>query len=102
MALSVWAEDPKAAGGGEGGGRGGGGPDFGGAISFHKFRGPGVVTFAQPRLTVKGQGSMVSTTATFSAPGEYIIRVQANDESGEGGGGFQCCWTNAHMKVTIN
>jgi hypothetical protein len=27
--------------------------------------------------------------------------VQANDESGEGGGGFQCCWTNAHVKVTI-
>jgi hypothetical protein len=31
----------------------------------------------------------------------YIVRVQANDESGEGGGGFQCCWTNAHVKVTV-
>jgi hypothetical protein len=30
-----------------------------------------------------------------------MLRVQANDESGEGGGGFQCCWTNAHVKVTI-
>jgi hypothetical protein len=27
--------------------------------------------------------------------------VQANDISGEGGGGFQCCWTNAHVKVTV-
>ena len=43
----------------------------------------------------------VSTTAAFSAPGEYIVRVQANDSSGDGGGGFQCCWTNAHVKVTV-
>ena len=32
---------------------------------------------------------------SFDKAGEYIVRVQANDESGEGGGGFQCCWTNA-------
>jgi len=43
----------------------------------------------------------VTTTATFSAAGAYVVRVQANDESGEGGGGFQCCWTNAHVAVTI-
>ena len=24
-----------------------------------------------------------------------------NDESGEGGGGFQCCWTNTYVKVTV-
>ena len=44
---------------------------------------------------------MVSTNATFSAPGEYMVRVQANDESGEGGGGFQCCWTNVYVKVMV-
>jgi hypothetical protein len=27
--------------------------------------------------------------------------LQANDSTGEGGGGFQCCWTNAHVKVTV-
>ena len=36
-----------------------------------------------------------STTATFSEPGEYILTCVANDWSGEGGRGFQCCWTNA-------
>ena len=41
-----------------------------------------------------------STTATFTAPGEYI-RAQVNDTTGEGGRGFQCCWTNAHVKVTV-
>jgi hypothetical protein len=40
-------------------------------------------------------------TATFSAPGEYILRLQANDSTGEGGGGFQCCWTNTHVRVTV-
>ncbi len=42
-----------------------------------------------------------TTTATFSAPGEYVLRLQANDVSGEGGGGFQCCWTNVHVKVVV-
>ena len=33
--------------------------------------------------------------------GEYLLRVQGNDESGEGGAGFQCCWTNTYVKVTV-
>ncbi len=44
---------------------------------------------------------MVNTTATFSLPGEYIIRIEGNDSSGVGGGGFQCCWTTAYMKVNV-
>ena len=46
-------------------------------------------------------GEAMTAPATFSAPGEYLLRVQANDESGEGGGGFQCCWTNTYVKVTV-
>jgi hypothetical protein len=71
-------------------------------VSLHKFRGPGTVTFDKARLPVAKPGDMVSATATFSEAGEYTLRIQANDESGEGGGGFQCCWTNAHVKVTID
>jgi len=71
-------------------------------LSWHKFRGPGDVTFAEvsPKVDIAG-GGKATTTATFSAPGEYIIRAQANDRTGDGGGGFQCCWTNAHVKVTV-
>ena len=69
------------------------------SVVLTKFRGPGTVTFANGRPTV--EGGKVSTTATFSAPGDYIVRVQVNDRSGDGGGGFQCCWTNTHVKVTI-
>jgi hypothetical protein len=42
-----------------------------------------------------------TTTATFSEPGDYIIEVAANDWSGEGGRGFQCCWTTAQVKVSV-
>jgi hypothetical protein len=44
---------------------------------------------------------VATTTAQFSAPGEYILRVVANDASGDGGRGFQCCWSNAQVKVTV-
>lgn len=65
-----------------------------------KYRGPGEITFENERPRPEAGGKF-STTATFSAPGEYVVRVQANDRSGDGGGGFQCCWTNAHVKVTV-
>lgn len=70
-------------------------------VSFHKFRGPGAVTFDPARVGTKTQGETVTTNATFSVPGDYLLRVQGNDESGEGGGGFQCCWTNTYVTVTV-
>ncbi len=96
LTLNIWVEDPKAPQG-----EAGRGPASVATVSLHKYRGPGTVTFAKTRLSATKQGEMVSTTATFSAAGDYVVRVQANDESGEGGGGFQCCWTNAHVKATI-
>lgn len=80
-------------------GRGGMGLPF--TVSLHKFRGPGAVTFTPDRPLASRDTGAVAATASFSAPGEYIIRIQLNDASGEGGGGFQCCWTNVHVKVTI-
>ena len=71
-------------------------------IAWSMFRGPGTVTFSSARPTLdRNDGGKGTTTATFSAPGDYILRVQANDSSGDGGGGFQCCWTNAHVAVTV-
>jgi hypothetical protein len=99
VTVNVWAEDPKGMDQEAGAGRGG--VRSAATVSLHKFRGPGTVVFDKPRLPVAKQGDMVSTSAKFSAPGEYILRVQANDESGEGGGGFQCCWTNTYVKASI-
>jgi len=42
-----------------------------------------------------------TTNVTFSAPGEYILNVTANDYSGEGGAGFQCCWSTGKVKVSV-
>jgi hypothetical protein len=94
--ISVWVEDPKA----EHEGRSRGAATIAN-VSFHKYRGPGAVTFDRTRVTAKAQGEMLSAAATFAAPGEYLLRIQANDESGEGGGGFQCCWTNTYVQVTV-
>lgn len=70
-------------------------------ISWSQYRGPGSVTFSNPEPKVDKADGRATTTATFSGVGDYVLRAQANDVSGEGGGGFQCCWTNAHVKVTV-
>jgi hypothetical protein len=80
-------------------------------VTWTKFRGPGTVTFSNARSPAeKAEFSLppntaftgkMTTTATFSEPGEYILRVAGNDWSGEGGGGFQCCWTSAQVKVAV-
>jgi hypothetical protein len=104
LTLTSWASDEGAKLNVETGtGRGRGGAAFSPLIeSWSKFRGPGEVKFAQARPTLDRQnGGKAETTATFSAPGDYVLRLQANDSSGDGGGGFQCCWTNAHVAVTV-
>jgi hypothetical protein len=100
--LTLTVSDPKQTkqGSEARGVRGGGGPIVA-TVSFHKFRGPGTVKFDPARITAKTQDEAVTTQATFSAPGEYLVRVQGNDESGEGGFGFQCCWTNTYVKVSV-
>ncbi|MFY9553374.1 MAG: hypothetical protein WAV47_01510 [Blastocatellia bacterium] len=80
-------------------------------VSWTKFRGPGTVTFANNKPTVEKTETKVTplpaftgkatTTATFSEPGEYVLRLVANDASGDGGRGFQCCWSNAQVKVSV-
>jgi hypothetical protein len=71
------------------------------AVSWSKFRGPGTVTFDNAAPAVDEKTGAAATAAMFSAPGEYTLRLQANDATGDGGGGFQCCWTTAHVKVTV-
>ena len=72
------------------------------SLTWTKFRGPGDVKFDnnKPPIDRAADGKTVAN-ATFSAPGEYILRVEGNDSTGSGGGGFQCCWSNAHVAVTV-
>jgi hypothetical protein len=82
------------------------GPPADVTIVWSKYRGPGDVKFEQARVPIQLHGKFTefqkaATTATFSAPGEYWLRAVANDSSGDGGGGDQCCWTTAHVRVTV-
>ena len=79
-------------------------------VRWIKYRGTGTVVFSKDRLDAekvdrKGVAAAfsgkASTTVTFSEPGEYVLHVTANDYSGEGGGGFQCCWTNGEVQVSV-
>lgn len=69
------------------------------SVTLSKYRGPGTVTFADATPAI--EKDKVATTATFSVPGEYVIRLEGNDASGVGGGGFQCCWSTVYIKVIV-
>jgi hypothetical protein len=70
------------------------------SVTMTKFRGPGDVKFNDNTPSI-GKDGKATANATFSVPGEYLIRVEGNDSSGVGGGGFQCCWTTVYFRVTV-
>lgn len=73
-------------------------------LVWSKYRGPGAVRFGAVEPAIGADGRAV-TTATFDAPGDYVLRVLAWDDSGPQGPtmavGFQCCWTNAYVDVRV-
>lgn len=72
-------------------------------VRWHVVRGPGDVTFSESEQEFEDSSEQnPKTAATFSEPGEYLLRVEALDETGEGGSGFQCCWTSAAVRVTVS
>ena len=106
LSLPVWATDDAKFTSATGGRP----KNLGAPVMLHwtKYRGPGAVTFSEDRPEVKadppgttGFSGKATTSATFSQPGEYVLHVVANDYSGEGGLGFQCCWTTAQVKVSV-
>jgi len=83
-------------------------------VKWIRYRGPGGVTFTSDKPKVENVDRVVNqgastapfngkatTNVTFAEPGDYVLHVTANDYSGEGGAGFQCCWTNGQVKVTV-
>jgi hypothetical protein len=71
-------------------------------LTWIKHQGPGDVIFEPAASRVPNAGGTATTMARFTVPGEYIIRIRANDASGVVGAGHsQCCWTNGFIKVTV-
>ncbi|MEE8134283.1 MAG: hypothetical protein V3T56_04470 [Gemmatimonadales bacterium] len=99
LTVTVWAKDDgKSSGSVVSSGR----QDVPVTLTWFKHRGPGLVEFSEESAQVPVSGGEMTTTATFSEAGDYVLRVRANDASGVMGGGHaQCCWTNGYVKVTV-
>jgi len=71
-------------------------------IAWYKHQGPGRVTFIDAAEALDEEGR-ATATVTFDAPGEYMIRVRAdNFESADSTPADQCCWTNGFVPVTVS
>lgn len=97
LTLTLWADDDRVPV--LESGRPKKGPPI--TIAWSRFRGPDAVTFTPADPPVGEPDGKTTTTVVFGAPGEYILRAQINDWSGDGGGGAQCCWTSVHVKVAV-
>ncbi len=79
-------------------------------------QGPAMIDFENPIMTgqqreeAAGEGAMISsddwtettTQATFSAPGDYVIRLRVdNFAAPDTSFGNQCCWSNGYLPVTV-
>jgi len=71
-------------------------------MTWVKHQGPGQVTFSESMVAINSASGETTTTAMFSAPGDYLLRVTANDYSGiRRAGNAQCCWTNGFVRVRV-
>ncbi|MQA88752.1 MAG: hypothetical protein GEU90_00760 [Gemmatimonas sp.] len=70
-------------------------------IAWYKHQGPGGVTFSDAVEEADLEGR-ATATATFSEPGEYMLRIRVdNFEAADSTPADQCCWTNAFQPVTV-
>lgn len=70
-------------------------------ITWFKHQGMGDVTFAPKTVRLPAVGGTAKTSATFTQPGEYLLRVRANDGAVGSAGHAQCCWSNSYIRVTV-
>lgn len=89
-------------------------------VSWYKHQGAGDVTFSrhestpvpeaeepgatsEPHQVALSEGrGIANVVATFSTPGEYMIRGTLDNWSApDSSEGNQCCWTNMYYRVTV-
>jgi hypothetical protein len=75
-------------------------------LAWTKHQGPGEAMFSESEIRMDAAESPATTSATFSQPGNYVVRVQAiNDlQSSRNpayGFEFHCCWTNGFIRVDV-
>jgi hypothetical protein len=71
-------------------------------VVWFKHSGPGPVAFSSAKESIPQLSGTAATSATFKTPGEYVIRVRADNFGRvDTSPGNQCCWTNGYVKVTV-
>lgn len=100
LQITVWGSDDGVAAGMLGAGNTTDDPF---EIHWMKHSGPGVVSFDPRNAEIPVDGGSATTEVVFTEPGDYMLRVRANDASGRVGGGHaQCCWTNGYVEVQVS
>ncbi len=68
---------------------------------FRRFRG-GIDPDDQSAVEVVGGRGTAKVVATFSEPGEYILRTKIeNFRAPDSSNGDQCCWTNIFQRIQV-
>ena len=70
-------------------------------VTWYTHQGPSTVEFGEePEPDEDGEAT---TTATFSEPGTYVLRVRVDNFNPlDSSSGDQCCWTNGYISVTVS
>ena len=68
-------------------------------VWWYKHQGPGEVTFSPQESVIAQAGGEVTATATFTEPGDYLLRVKAVENVAPIE--FHCCWTNGYVQVSV-
>jgi hypothetical protein len=70
-------------------------------MTWQKHQGPGSVEFS-PRTIRVESGEEGVTEATFTEPGEYVLRVRVdNFSASDSSFADQCCWSNGFVRVNV-
>lgn len=120
VTLTVWTDDPSA--------RDRSDPRFAKPldtrVSWYKHQGPGEVSFTahesmplietkgnsvlgllptpQHAVTVPGGEGPARINASFSEPGDYLVRARLDNWNASDSDGLdQCCWSNAWLRVQV-
>ncbi len=104
LSLSIWASDPSERP--DDATRPDAGVEIPLGLTLFTHSGPGVAEFEQNEGEVGprpgGAEASWTTTVKFNQPGDYVLRVRADNWTArDSSSGNQCCWTNGYVRVSV-
>ena len=73
-------------------------------VTWFKHQGPAAAVVFDPdsSFVIAEDSGEAAATATFTEPGEYVLRARVDNwNANDSSGGDQCCWTNGYVRVTV-